>query len=270
MTTISASVRQAGHVIFQTGTEPAEINPVYRSLLQRPSETPPGSSTAGSQSVADVGIDLSAAERDLLIRHATSRAVLALAVTTGGSTRRLRLGLGPGPVTVERSEDGSESLWSELDRTALPSLISGFVESTGPFGAAPRLTVARECDGLRLTPVQVEQARAVLEDGTGALDAFAQLDGLDARLRDALLATGDRAALSLTLHDPFARVAEQPVSWSRLWVVGERGMYRMDSPAIGGGNVHPVEPGDLLGSALPIIEEGLRFTAECAAAGGRR
>src|SRR5699024_3804633 len=80
-------------------------------------------------------------------------------------------------------------------------------------------------------------------------------------LREGLPATGPRLSLSLTLHVARRRVTEPPVSWSRLWVTGRRGMYRMDRPSTPALEVRPVGGGDVLGTLLPILEQGLRFAA---------
>ena len=93
---------------------------------------------------------------------------------------------------------------------------------------------------------------------------------LDHSLRDALTATGPRLSLSLTLHDPLGRVTEQPVTWSRLWVTGSKGLYRLDQPTSPALAIHPVEGGDVLGTLLPILEQGLHFATACATSGSAR
>ena len=65
-------------------------------------------------------------------------------------------------------------------------------------------------------------------------------------------------------------MAERPVTWSRLWVTGEKGLYRLDQPLNPSLAVHPVGGGDVLGSLLPLLEQAVRFAGACAAAGDAR
>lgn len=256
MTRVSATVEQAAQWAGETSV-PAEWNPVYRALLEDAPASPP----------QDLPTE---AELALVRRQLSSPALLVVAVTEGGRTRRLRLGLDPARGTVERSDGEEPSLWSELAEPEMPSAIAALLEECGLPVSAARLTTEREADQLRLTPAQNRIVRAELARGLAPADAYAAVPDLDERLRDALTAMGPQIALSLTLHDPQGRVTEWPVTWSRLWVQGELGRYRLDAPTTPGGAIQPVDDGDVLGTVLPILEEGLRFAAARAAAGDAR
>ena len=55
--------------------------------------------------------------------------------------------------------------------------------------------------------------------------------------------------------------SERPVTFSRLWVRGDEHWYRLDADGAAGGTIHPVGAGDVLGTALPVLERGVRFAA---------
>lgn len=257
MRTITASVQEAARCAVRAGADEQDINPIYRALLRSGDEHRGRTSPSGS-------------EAELLAAHVTSGAVLVAALTRGDETRRLRLGLGPRRVTVERSHGEREPVWSATETSQVPGLLGELLEGTGPLAAAPRLTVGRESEGMWLTPAQAERARTRITDGVPAAETFSHMDDVDPRLRDALTADGDRVALSFTLDAPSRQAAESPLTWSRMWVVGDLGIYRMGAPAAGGAAVHPVADGDVLGTALPIVEQGVRFAAARQAEAGAR
>lgn len=259
MTEVIATVEHAAQWVRRGPGSTARWNPVYRALVDGAGPPPPR-----SPEVEGTG----AAGADLVLRQLTSPALLIVAVTEGERTRRLRIGLDPAGATLERADDDHPSRWTELAAAEVPAAVSSLLEESGIDLAPARLEVASGEDALRLSPEQNRLAYAALADGVPAGEAFADLPDLDDSLRDALTATGPRLSLSLTLHDPRRRVTEQPVSWSRLWVTGRRGMYRMDRPATAALEVRAVGGGDVLGTLLPILEQGLRFAAECTVAGG--
>lgn len=255
MSQLTATVEQAARWAAGSSASPATWNPVYRALAGDPPRARQSSAGSGPAQ----------SDLDLVLRQLTAPALLVVAVTEDHSTRRLRIGLDPATATIEHSDGDAPSRWDELPVPELPSAITELLAGTGPAAASPRMTIEREADGLRLTPAQNQAARAALARGSNPEEAFDAIPDLDEHLRDALTASGPRIALSLTLHDPRGRVTERPVSWSRLWVRGERGLYRWDSPSTPNGAVHAVGEGDVLGSVLPILEEGLRFAAAASA-----
>lgn len=261
MTEVIATVEHAAQWADRGRRSTARWNPVYRALMDRAGPPPPhapeieGSGAAGA---------------DLVLRQLSTPALLVVAVTEGERTRCLRIGLDPTGATLERSDDDHPSRWTELAVAEVPAAVSALLEDSGIDLAPARLEITGDEHALRLTPKQNRLAQAALAEGVPAEEAFATLPDLDDPLREALTATGPRLSLSLTLHDPRRRVTEQPVSWSRLWVTGRRGMYRMDRPSTPALEVRPVGGGDVLGTLLPILEQGLRFAAECTATGGAR
>lgn len=236
-------------------------NPVYRALEPPPAELPEpaGPALPGAGGPEDL----------LLIRQITARALLTLALTDGSGTRRLRIALHLDGASVEVSRAADPSRWRTADLDELPRLLAEFVSGSG-LDTGMHLTVAREADGLRLDDRQTEAVRAALEDGAPPEQAFDAAPDLPAPLRDALTADGPRGSISITLHDPSARAADRPVTWSRLWVRGQEGLYRTDATEAPFGAIHPVADGDVLGTVVPLLEEGLRFAASAAASGDRR
>lgn len=256
MTEVKATVGQATEWTAERTVPGRARSPVYRALAPSPTPGPRP--------------DLGDAELDLLHRQLTARALMVIAVSSGTSTRRARFALDPAGPSAETSQDEAPSRWSAVGIHEIPRAISELLGAADVEPAPPRLTVEGEAEPLRLTPQQNATARAALEQGAGPEEAYVAVPGLDDRLLDALTAAGPRISLTLVLHDPDGVVAERPVSFSRLWVTGLRGMYRVDTPDDGGGAIYAVDEGDVLGTALPLLEEGMRFAAACAASGGAR
>ena len=256
MTQVTASVGSATQWASE-GPVPAEDwNPVYRALRE-----PPAREGRGRPDEATV---------DLVLRQLTAPALLVVAVTDAERTRRMRIGLDPVVATLEHSEDDEPSHWSRIDAQEVPTRITAMLEEAGIDLAPARLGVERGSTALRLSAEQGRAAAGALARGLAPEEAFAAVPALDAPLRDALTATGPRLSLALALHDPQHRVTEEPVTWSRLWATGRRGLYRLDQPTSPALSIHPVDGGDVLGTLLPILEQGLRFAAACTPAGGAR
>lgn len=256
MTQVIATVGQAAQWVRRRDVPEVLWNPVYRALADG-SAPPPSELPAG-------------AILDLVRRQLTAPALLVVAVTDGQRTHRLRIGLDPAGASVEQADADQPSRWSEITVQELPSRIIRLLEEAGVELAPAQLSIERSADALRLTPAQSRTAHAALARGLAPEEAFAALPDLDDTLRDALTATGPRISLSLTLHDPSGRATERPVSWSRLWSSGRKGLYRLDQPSSPSPAVHPVGGGDVLGTLLPILEQGLRFAGACAPSGGVR
>lgn len=253
MTTLSADLDQVARWAVRAPMPPSEWNPVYRALLGDAADPDPAPSSAPA---ADPP---SAAELDMLLRQLTAPALLVLAVTTAESTERLRIALAPEGATVETSRGQEPSRWDECALSTVPRRLTDLLAGTGLGSAPAALGTDREIPPLRLSPDQQRAAQERLLAGVPAAEALAGLPDLDPRLRDALTAEELRVSVSLTLHDPRGRATERPVTWSRLWVRGDRGLYRTDGVAAGPPEVRPVGDGDVLGTLLPLLEEGLRF-----------
>lgn len=256
MPPLTARVEQAARWALESSTPPQHWNPVYRALVPDPPPAP-----LGAPGEADVG---------LVVRQLTAPALLVVALSHEGSTRRLRIAAAPGEATLESSRDDEPSQWQAIPVELVPAAIGELLADAGVGQHAPHLNLERASEGLRLTSEQITQVHRALRGGSSPEEAFALAARLDERLRDALTASGPRLSLSLTLHDPSGTVTEESVTWSRLWVRGERGLYRMDAADAPLPLVHPVDDGDMLGTALSILEEGVRFAAACAAQGGAR
>lgn len=247
MPPLTAHVEQAARWAVDGETPRERWNPVYRALLEPP--------------LPDAGPAPDAADLDLVTRQLASPALLVIAVTHRGSTRRLRTALSPHGATLELSQDHGPSTWWSCPPAEVPHAIDELLAEADVARASPLLSVARDDTGLRLAPAQISQVQRSLAEGRSPAEAFGAVGDLDPRLRDALTADGPRIALSLTLHDPGGRLTEAPVSFSRLWVRGELGLYRTDATEAALPVVHPVTDGDPLGTVLPLLEQGVRFAA---------
>lgn len=260
MTQVIATVEQAVQWA-RRGTMPeASWNPVYRALADDSAPTPPPPS---SRIPDDASLEL-------VRRQLSALALLVVAVTNGQQTRRLRIGLDPAAATLEEAAADQASRWSEISTQEIPARIIQLLEESGVEPAPAQLRIERGTTALRLTPAQSRTAHGALIRGLAPEEAFAAIPDLDDALRDALTATGPRISLSLTLHDPSGRATERPVAWSRLWATGQKGLYRLDQPSSPAVGVHPVAGGDVLGTLLPLLEEGLRFAGPCAGSGSAR
>ena len=256
MTQVVATVGQAADRVIADAGSAGRWNPVYRALDATPGQGPPPTGEPG--------------DLPLLRRQLTAPALMVVAVASSRGTRRVRIALDPAGPTLEISVDQGPSHWSWTSIEGIPAVIGELLGAAGIEPAAAHPALSRDVADLRLGPQQNRTVRAALAQGAAPEEAYAVAEGLDERLRDALTAAGPRLSLCVVLHDPTLAIAERPASFSRLWVTGELGLYRMDAPRREGGAVHPVGHGDVLGTALPLLEEGLRFTAACAASGGAR
>ncbi|MGO1284371.1 MAG: hypothetical protein ACTHWF_13660 [Brachybacterium sp.] len=256
MTRVIATVEQAAQWVRRQKVPEASWNPVYRALA--------GDAAPSAPDFPD------AASLDLVRRQLTAPALLVVAVEDGQQTRRLRIGLDPAAVPVEQADAAQSSQWSEITVQEVPGRIIRLLAEAEVELAPAQLSIERSTDALRLTPAQSRTACAALTRGLPPQEVFAAIPDLDDALRDALTATAQRISLSLTLHDPSRRAIERPVTWSRLWVTGRNGLYRLDQPTNPSLAVHPVGGGDVLGTLLPILEQGLRFAGACAPSGGVR
>lgn len=249
MTTLTQELPEALGAVRASGTPQSSLNPIYRAL-----------------SASEPSTRIDGPELDLLVEQMTAPAVMVLAVECAGSTRRIRVGIHADGATVERSKGASgqepgDSHWARAERADLPRLLAEVLPAGSPLAAPPRLTVESPHTVLRLDPGHLEQLRELLASGHDPQSAFGRIDGLDPRLQDALTAHGDRASLSLTLHSPDPARLEQPVSIARLWNCGKLGIYRADAPDQPAVEVVPVEPGDVLGTAIPLLEQAIRFAS---------
>lgn len=263
MAPLTAHLGQAARWVRREGTGPEQWNPVYRALAK---------DTLTEEHAEALP---SAEELELLARQLCAPSLMVLAVTEGASTSRLRIALSPEEATLEHSTGEGPSSWWSAAPSEVPTAVLALLEGTGAE-VSPRLAVAAEDAGLCLSVEQLETVRAELTAGSSPAAAFAAVPGLDPRLRDALTATGPRLSLSLTLHDPTPGTdrepgsRQEPVNWSRLWVRGQLGLYRTDQRSAPMPTVHPVPDGDVLGTVLPILEEGMRFAAAQGTSGGAR
>ncbi|UVY83539.1 hypothetical protein NLU66_15160 [Brachybacterium sp. NBEC-018] len=265
MSQLQVTLEEAAARAVAGGVPPEHLHPVYRALLDRRGDPAPASPSPGTAPTGASAGAGSPGELALITAQLTARALLVLAVTDHEGTRRLRVALAPQRITLETSHGAGPALLEQAALEVLPERITALLTRAGIAPSVPRQEVGREEEALRLTDEQVASARESLARGVAPEVAFGSLDDLPVPLRDALTARGPRLAASLTLHDPRHRALAGPVSWSRLWVRGEHGLYRTDASDAPLGPVLPVGDGDVAGSLLAVIEEGVRFAAAATA-----
>ncbi|WP_460476525.1 hypothetical protein [Brachybacterium huguangmaarense] len=281
MTTFEGPAESACEAVRLAGLRPLDVNPVLRLPYDAAGVAAAGAALEGAPDDA----------RRLLLHHALSAAVLVVATTTAAAdgtetTRRVRIGLDPIGPTVESVPEagtapGTGSLadmvtragdatrrWQDIEpRSLVPAAVSVLPEGE-QWRARARLTPASQAESVRLTPSQQEAVVAARAAGGSARSAVAPLEDVDPILRDVLGASGPRTAVTLSRHDPSGRLLSEPSLWTRMWVVGEHGLCRLD-PEGAGTTVSRVEPGDVLGTIVAMLGQGLEFTTALTMASAR-
>lgn len=242
-------------VVRGAGDAPQFWNPVYRMLAD---------DAAGGTDSAD-SVTADPAVLDMLRRHVASPALIVLAVQQSSGVHRLRLALHPTTATVESSTGGSPSTWEELPaREAGRRLASLLPDSVRT--ARPDLAQDSAAQRLRPGPEQASQLAAALHGGAALAQAVTQLDDLDEDVRDLLLADDERISLTLSLR-PTDPTGPSP-GLARLWVRGERSLYRTDAPPRPIPEALPVPDGDVLATLLAMLQQGLEHAAAVEEAAG--
>lgn len=268
------------------GTPRDSLHPVYRVLGSRQADPAPpeGDRTdrIGTEGSGGTG-HLDAADLATVIAHVTSPAMLVLAVADGGATRTLRVGLHGAAATIERSApagdgtrpepadsdasgdagastDAAVGLLEAIPLGQVPRALAAWMPE-GPLAAPPLLTQPGEDRILRLDPDRARRPASSRPAGDSGPGPAAAAESTDPRLADALGAAGPRASLSLTLRAGPGAPDAAPVTFSRLWALGDLGLYRVDAAGTPRGQIVHVKAGDVLGTALPLLEQGVQYAA---------
>lgn len=287
------------------GAHPSAVHPVYRVLAEDSAAAGDAADAGGRAGDAAPGPGLDAdLDHDaalLVLRHATTPALLTLAVDEGAGPRTLRVGLHPDGATVEaadpqgtdpgaqamdanaRATDAeaqasgtpSTSAITEVHLADLPARLANALPA-GPLSAPPLLTQESAARSMRLAP---EQARAIIDairEGRSPAEAARELEGIEPALLSALTAAGPRVSLSLTLHPDARGDAARPdgvprsdrpredappVTFARVWTQHGDALLRTDASGAPPGSIQEVAPGDVLGTLLPLLDQGVRFSA---------
>lgn len=287
------------------GAHPSAVHPVYRVLAEDSAAAGDTADAGGRAGDAAPGPGLDAdLDHDaalLVLRHATTPALLTLAVDEGAGPRTLRVGLHPDGATVEaadpqgtdpgaqatdadaRATDAeaqasgtpSTSAITEVHLADLPARLANALPA-GPLSAPPLLTQESAARSMRLAP---EQARAIIDairEGRSPAEAARELEGIEPALLSALTAAGPRVSLSLTLHPDARGDAARPdgvprsdrpredappVTFARVWTQHGDALLRTDASGAPPGSIQEVAPGDVLGTLLPLLDQGVRFSA---------
>ncbi|SLM87830.1 hypothetical protein [Brachybacterium nesterenkovii] len=287
------------------GAHPSAVHPVYRVLAEDSAAAGDTADAGGRAGDAAPGPGLDAdLDHDaalLVLRHATTPALLTLAVDEGAGPRTLRVGLHPDGATVEaadpqgtdpgaqatdadaRATDAeaqasgtpSTSAITEVHLADLPARLADALPA-GPLSAPPLLTQESAARSMRLAP---EQARAIIDairEGRSPAEAARELEGIEPALLSALTAAGPRVSLSLTLHPDARGDAARPdgvprsdrpredappVTFARVWTQHGDALLRTDASGAPPGSIQEVAPGDVLGTLLPLLDQGVRFSA---------
>lgn len=280
------------------GAHPSAVHPVYRVLAEDSAAAGDTADAGGRAGDAAPGpgldADLDHDAAPLVLRHATTPALLTLAVDEGAGPRTLRVGLHPDGATVEAADSqgtdpGAQATDAEAQASGTPST-SAITEvhladlparladalPAGPLSAPPLLTQESAARSMRLAP---EQARAIIDairEGRSPAEAARELEGIEPALLSALTAAGPRVSLSLTLHPDARGDAARPdgvprsdrpredappVTFARVWTQHGDALLRTDASGAPPGSIQEVAPGDVLGTLLPLLEQGVRFSA---------
>ncbi|WP_347041150.1 hypothetical protein [Brachybacterium nesterenkovii] len=279
------------------GAHPSAVHPVYRVLAEDSAAAGDAADAGGRAGDAAPGpgldADLDHDAAPLVLRHATTPALLTLAVDEGAGPRTLRVGLHPDGATVEAADSqgtdpGAQATDAEAQASGTPST-SAITEvhladlparladalPAGPLSAPPLLTQESAARSMRLAP---EQARAIIDairEGRSPAEAARELEGIEPALLSALTAAGPRVSLSLTLHPDARGDAARPdgvprsdrpredappVTFARVWTQHGDALLRTDASGAPPGSIQEVAPGDVLGTLLPLLEQGVRFS----------
>lgn len=287
------------------GAHPSAVHPVYRVLAEDSAAAGDTADAGGRAGDAAPGPGLDAdLDHDaalLVLRHATTPALLTLAVDEGAGPRTLRVGLHPDGATVEAADPqgtdpGAQAMDADARATDAEAQASGTPSTSaitevhladlparladalpaGPLSAPPLLTQESAARSMRLAP---EQARAIIDairEGRSPAEAARELEGIEPALLSALTAAGPRVSLSLTLHPDARGDAARPdgvprsdrpredappVTFARVWTQHGDALLRTDASGAPPGSIQEVAPGDVLGTLLPLLDQGVRFSA---------
>ena len=287
------------------GAHPSAVHPVYRVLAEDSAAAGDTADAGGRAGDAAPGPGLDAdLDHDaalLVLRHATTPALLTLAVDEGAGPRTLRVGLHPDGATVEAADPqgtdpGAQAMDADARATDAEAQASGTPSTSaitevhladlparladalpaGPLSAPPLLTQESAARSMRLAP---EQARAIIDairEGRSPAEAAREIEGIEPALLSALTAAGPRVSLSLTLHPDARGDAARPdgvprsdrpredappVTFARVWTQHGDALLRTDASGAPPGSIQEVAPGDVLGTLLPLLDQGVRFSA---------
>ena len=221
------------------------VNPLWAQMIAGTNQP-----TAPASDTSPTGPDAEVLRRALL-----APCVAAVSVTPAGATPRteLQISIDADGAIVAASRADTPASWSRVAVSSLPEIVSALAETGSRLAAPPTMTARTPERRLTLTDAQIAAVREKAASGGDASAALADVDGMDARLRDALTTDGDRADLAIHLMPP---APVKPVTLLRRWMSGELGLYSADGPLGPLAGVFPVEDGDFLGTVLPLLEEG--------------
>lgn len=207
-------------------------------------------------------------ELELFERALIAPVAAEIGVHTRGHSEELRIALDPvGALYLTRRDRGPYE-WMDGAAQETPDLLAALLPAGTPLAASPHMTPRTDVNALRFTDEQRHEIAERAANGTPAAEAIAVQQDLDPRLRDALLSDRERAWFEITMHVPAAEAGAEPFLFHllRRWNVGELGLYSADGENGFADTIHAVEPGDLLGTVLPILGEGEKLAHGEAAA----
>ena len=214
------------------GLPPALLNPVYAALALPTGDARPGHALA----------EAPAPLRDLAVALLCAPAVLTIAAAEPGGDRALRIGLTPSRTILDSplSHPTPTETTSYLPLAAddIVPTVADFLPD-GPLSAPPHLT---------------QESAAARRHRTDD-ESPARAEAESARTR---------VSMTLMLSPASLGMPGEPIGFSRVWAEGANGLVRMDVPTGGSRVPAPVdvEPGDVLGTLLPLLTEGQRFVAQ--------
>lgn len=204
-----------------------------------------------------VTLDLCEAEEVVVQRALIAPTICALRVSSAEGTEELRIAIDPAGVILIAGDDGTPAEWMESSVSEIPNYLRALIPAGTRLAAPPEMTARGEHNALRLSDEQRRHIAERIRAGTPARKAISEQTDLDPFLRDALLSDGARAVLDISLYVPPAEGGEVFLfHLLRRWNAGGLALYSVDDDASILDGTHVVADGDLLGTVLPLLQEG--------------
>lgn len=242
MTRFSAELSAALTYAFSLLRDPRRMNPAWLPHLDSSQLAP---------------TDLEPPELHLVQRALVAPVVAALGVTSDGEQEELRIAIdADGAILMTRGNGGTAD-WMGAPVAEITDYVRELLPFPSRLSASPQMTARGGHNALRLTSEQRRSIAQRVTEGVPAREAIAAQHDLDASLRDALLTDGDRATFDITMYIP--PVEDAPVlrfHLLRRWTAGHQGLYSADGEEGFSESIHQVADGDLLGTVLPLLDEG--------------
>ena len=210
-----------------------------------------------------------ASSTDLVTRALRAPCVAGLSATRvhpGGDSRGevIIAADAEGAVVLDGVPEGEVYEWSACSHRDIAEVLRRVIERVPFFDAPPQVTV-RSGQGMRLTASQRAQFADRLAAGASPDVAALGVAGLSETQRNLMGASGDRASFLMCLDAPGAAPGDGPsMLLERRWFATESRLFSVDGADVLADAAFEVGPGDVLGTALALLGEGVEFATAVA------